>query len=67
MSQIIYNVINITALIHISLKEQCHEIFDHFFGLKDSTLAPCEQAKTVSRTFSFSPKIFDRKVISIFF
>ena len=46
MSQIIYNVINITALIHISLKGQCHEIFDHFFGLKDSTEAPNEQAKT---------------------
>ena len=37
------------------LKGQCHEIFDHFFGLKDSTWAPYEQAKTVSQT-----KIFDR-------
>ena len=30
------------------LKGQCHEIFDHFFGFKDSTWAPNEQAKTVS-------------------
>ena len=33
-----------------------------FFFLKDSICAPNEQAKTVSQTFSFSMKIFDRKV-----
>ena len=34
---------------------QCQEIFDHFlFCLKDSTWAPYEKAKTVSRNFSFS-------------
>ena len=35
------------------LKGQCHEIFDHFFGLKDSAWTPYEQAKIVSRSFSF--------------
>ena len=40
------------------LKGQCHEIFDHFFiCLKDSTWAPYEQAKTVSRTFRFREDI----------
>ena len=34
------------------LKGQCHVIFDHFF-LKDLTWATYEQAKMVSRTFSF--------------
>ena len=43
-------------------KSQCHEIFDNFFGLKDSTCAPYEQAKTVSQIFSFFAKIFDLKV-----
>ena len=36
------------------LKGQCHEIFDHFLCLKDSYWDPNEQAKTVSRTLSFS-------------
>ena len=39
------------------LKVQCHETFDYFFCLKDSTLAPNEQAKTVSRTFCVFAKI----------
>ena len=38
----------------LNLKGECLEIFDHFFGLKDSTWAPYEQAKTFSRTFSIS-------------
>ena len=38
----------------LNLKGECLEIFDHFFGLKDSTWAPHEQAKTFSRTFSIS-------------
>ena len=38
------------------LKGQCHEIFNHFFGLKDSTWATYEQAKTVLRTFLFLGK-----------
>ena len=42
------------------LKGQCHEIFDNFC-LKDSTWAPYEQTKTVSRTFSYSSK-FNSKV-----
>ena len=33
--------------------EQCHEIFDHYFLLKKSNLAPYEQAKMVLQTFSF--------------
>ena len=35
------------------LKGQCHEIFDHFFGLKDSTWGLYEQMKMVSPNFSF--------------
>ena len=38
----------------LNLKGEFLEIFDHFFGLKDSTWAPYEQAKTFSRTFSIS-------------
>ena len=38
----------------LPFKGQCHEIFCQFFGLKDSTSAPYEQTKTVSRFFSFS-------------
>ena len=39
----------------LRLKGQCHEIFDSFFSFfKDSTWAPYEQAKTVSRTSSFA-------------
>ena len=37
-------------------RSQCHEIFDNFFGLKDSTCAPYEQAKTVSQNVSFSQR-----------
>ena len=33
----------------LKLKGQCHEIFDYFFGLKDS-----KQAQTVSQIFLFS-------------
>ena len=35
------------------LKGQCHKILTIFFGLKDSTQVPYEQAKMVLRTFSF--------------
>ena len=39
------------------LKRQCHKIFtEKKFGLKDSTWTPYEQAKMVSRTFSFSQR-----------
>ena len=39
------------------LKGQCHEMFDHFFGLKDSIWALYQQAKTVSPTCSFREDI----------
>ena len=38
----------------VPLKGQCHEIFNHFLGLEDSTWAPYEQAKTVLRNFFIS-------------
>ena len=44
-----------------ALKEQCHEIFNHFFGLKDSIWAPYEQAKIVFLIFFVSAKILDCK------
>ena len=37
----------------LSLKGQCHEMFDPFYK-KNSTWFPYEQAKTVSQKFSFS-------------
>ena len=41
-----------TVVSPLLLKGQCHEIFDNFFGLKDSNYAPYdEQAKTISQTF----------------
>ena len=43
------------------LKGQSREIFDHFFGLKDSTWAPYEQAKTVSRNVSSSRRYLKAK------
>ena len=55
--------IGFTILLGKSLKCQCHEIFKLFFDLKESTLAPYEQAKTVF----FFAKIFDRKVRKIRF
>ena len=39
-------------------KGQCHKIFDHFINLIDSTWAPYEQAKTVSRSFSYLQRYF---------
>ena len=45
-----------------SLKGQCHEIFYHFFYLRDSNWAPYEQANTVSRTFSFSRRLRLNKI-----
>ena len=43
-----------------SLKRQCHEIFNTFFVNQNTTRAPYEQAKTVSRNFSFSRR-YSRK------
>ena len=47
--------------IQTNLKGQCHEIFDHFFGLKDSMWAPYGQAKTVSLTFLFLQRYSNAK------
>ena len=41
------------------LKGQCHEIFNHFFGLKDST--HMNRQKQFHKIFHFA-KIFNRKV-----
>ena len=46
------------------LKGQCHEIFEHFFGLKETTWAPGEQAITVLRNFLFLRK-YSRKNVCI--
>ena len=46
------------------LKGQSREIFDHFFGLKDSTWAPYEQAKTVSQNFLFSRRYSIAKFVN---
>ena len=43
-------------------KGQCHEILDHFIGLKDSIQAPYKQAKTVSQKKKIFAEKFDRKV-----
>ena len=48
-----------TVINHI--QGQCHKIFDHFLGLKDSTWAPYEQAKTVSRNVSSSRRYLKAK------
>ena len=45
-------------------KEQCQEIFD-LFCLKDSTCAPCELAKMVSRTFSILRRDSRKTCVSV--
>ena len=51
----------------IIINGQCHEIFDTFLLIKkNSTWAPYEQAKTVSRNFSFSQRC-SRKCAKSFF
>ena len=44
------------------LKGQCHEIFDHFWGLKDSTWAPYDQAKTSCENFRFRGDIQSQRL-----
>ena len=44
-----------------NLKRQCHKIFDTFLNKKNSTLAKYEQAKTVSRNFSFREDIRENR------
>ena len=52
----------IVSLLMVTLKGKCHEFFPLFFLSKDSIGDPNEQAKTVSRTISFSRRYFILKI-----
>ena len=45
----------------VFFKGQCHEIFDHFFGLKDSAWARMNSQKGFAKFFVFT-EIFNREV-----
>ena len=58
------NSVVTASTLKMSFKITVSRDFWPFFCLKDSTWAPYEQAKTVSRTYSFFAKIFAKKRMS---
>ena len=51
---------------HVTLKGQCHEIFDPFFICKNSTWAPYEQDNTVLQSLlSFAKSLFSKKINTV--
>ena len=64
LMQKVTNSVETASTLKMSFKITVSRDFWPFFCLKDSTWAPYEQAKTVSRTYSFFAKIFAKKRMS---